>query len=301
MGAQGEIDLAAARAAEAKAAIAAKLAAEEAAKAAKSALAAKAKAEADAAAKKVGTYRAYMDGTAMKYPKQQIRDPAAIETSKLAFATGRMNDSNGPDTCSAQCNKDPSCRAFQYMHRPNDKHFGGSGGCLYFSHSGINTYKPGMITPPMNIMRAGDPSTDAYVITPSPTGTIAQTGFANDIAAVQKTIDMYKDFHNYTSPQYTKASGKDVAGNDIGRITGGSPDQCRVKCDADPKCQGFNYVRNTAPGHPSGTCFYKTRAAPLSNNSHVDFFTKKLLPVPAPALTRSGSASVGANAGTVRK
>jgi hypothetical protein len=194
------------------------------------------------------------------------------------------------------------------MHRPNDKHFGGSGGCLYFSHSGINTYKPGMATPPMNIMRAGDPSTDAYVITPSPTGTIAQKGFANDIANVQKTIDMYKDFHNYTSPQYTKASGKDVAGNDIGRITGGSPDQCRVKCDSDPSCQGFNYVRNTVNGQPTGKCSYKRKSLPLVKATGTDFFTKKPLPAPkpptaprpaSPAAAPAASGSVARNAGTV--
>jgi hypothetical protein len=312
--AQSEIDLAAAKAAAAKKAIEDQQAA--AVAAAAKAAAAKAKAENDARiAKTINGYRGYKDATSTKYPGYKVQDPAAIDTTNFAFAKGGDNDANGPDVCSAKCNEDPSCRGFHYLTRPNDVHFKGTGGCQYFKHTGIATYRPGMTTPQTDVKRTLDSTADAYVITPNATGTLAQKGFSNDIADVQKTIDLYNSYNTYTTPQYTKDSGKDIGGSDIGKVVGGSPDQCRVKCDADPKCQGFNYVHNTAPGHPAGTCYYKTKAAPLGINRYVDFFTKiPLPPVPTsmaasmssanpvvPAAAPASAASVATNAGTVKK
>ena len=296
MGAQADIDLAAANAAKAKKAM--EDAAAAAAKAAAAAAAAKIKKENDdRIAKTINGYRSYTDGTATKIPKQKIYDPNyLIEKSKFLYATGGDNDANGPALCSAKCNVDPTCRAFQYLTRPGDVNFKGTGGCQYFGHSGIGTYKPGMTTPITTVGVTSDTTADAYVIKPSASGTRAQMGFAQDIANVQKTIDMYKGFNNYTHPSYDRLSGKDRAGDDIGKIVGGSPDQCRIKCDADPSCQAFNYVRNTAPNNQSGTCYYKRSVLPISNNGQVDFFTKK--PVPKVSAPMTG---VAANAGTVVK
>ena len=273
-GAQEDKDLFEKNAAAAKVAIEAKLKAEAEAKKAEELK--KKKEDEERIAKTIKGYRNYEEKekvkTSKKYAQQKLYDPKyLIDSSKFLYATGGANDANGPDLCSAKCNADPTCRAFHYLTRPYDVHFKGTGGCQFFGHSGIGTYTPGMTAPIKDVGLTRDTSADSYVIIPDANGTLAQKGFFRDILKVQEKINT-----SYTHPGYTKSPGMDHRGDDIGKIIGGSLDQCRIKCDADPSCQAFNYVRNTAPGNPLGTCFYKRKALPIDvNNGYFDFFTKK--------------------------
>ena len=284
IGAQADILSSNTKSASAKAAILAAMAAKTPAE--QAAALAKAESAYQAVQKTISGYRGHRDSTASKYTNQVFNDPAA--TPIFTYATGKDTDKNGPELCSQKCNMDPSCRGFQYRSKqddtsPSGENFAGTGGCQYFKHSKIGTYTPDLKSPVQDIMRKQDGTGDAYVIIPNEKGTIAQKGFYNANKDVQNTINSYKTYNSFQHKNYTKKANQDHAGDDIGSpIVGGSPDACRVKCDSDTSCLGFNYVHNNVKGVPTGKCSYKSKALPLSNASDVDFFTKIPLPAPKP-------------------
>ena len=76
--------------------------------------------------------------------------------------------------------------------------------------------------------------------------------------------------------KYTKRANADSGGNDIGCFQNGeSADFCKAKCDADPKCMGYNYVRpNGVWGKKSGCCYKKSNLN-LKGATGIDYYLKE--------------------------
>lgn len=70
-----------------------------------------------------------------------------------------------------------------------------------------------------------------------------------------------------TGTYYTKLSGKDLSGSDIGTCT--NLDDCRNECDADPNCKGI--VKNTS----NGTYNKKAQVNGMTDATNRDFYVKQ--------------------------
>jgi hypothetical protein len=68
----------------------------------------------------------------------------------------------------------------------------------------------------------------------------------------------------------------DAGGNDIECITRGTPNDCKVKCDANPECVGYNEVKpNGVWGSNFGCCLKRAIVNPGPIDK-IDFYTKLL-------------------------
>lgn len=76
------------------------------------------------------------------------------------------------------------------------------------------------------------------------------------------------------APSYTMSANMDMGGNDIACYKdGSSSDFCKIKCNGDPTCVGYNYIHpNTVWGTASGCC-YKNKKIPLTAQNGVDYYT----------------------------
>ena len=73
-------------------------------------------------------------------------------------------------------------------------------------------------------------------------------------------------------PRYIQSSFTDAVGNDI-RSSNGTWNECKVICDGDSKCRGFNFAAANWPDN-KGACVIKSNVVNKANNANVHLFTK---------------------------
>ncbi len=141
--------------------------------------------------------------------------------------------------CKTECDKDPACKGYNVIQPGQGQGFGlGAGwGCYLKTSPAIPTS-------------------------------------AND------KIDYYRK--NVPPPTYDEYLNKDIPGNDLRCINNPSApwpawgEGCRLECNNDPNCKGYNIIhRGGAWGNNWGCCLKTSSAIPTANANKIDYYRKK--------------------------